>query len=153
MPIPVAALLDPSSRSNTSITGPEGWRATKIYDRLAEKLELDVADVEAAAAEVTLPAEAEGEIEGWLFPSTYTIAEGAEPLAVLQSMVDMTVTVLERNEVPQDAWHDVIITASIVEREVSREEDRGNVAQVIENRLQQCNDSGRLEMDSTLAYE
>src|SRR5690606_31657114 len=143
----VAALLSPASRADASITVPEGWRATQIYTRLAENMELDVADVEAAAAEVTLPEQANGALEGWLFPSTYTIAEDATPADVLQAMVDMTVTVLERNEVPPETWDEVIIKASIIEREVSREEDRPSVAQVIENRLQLCNDSGRLEMD------
>lgn len=149
----VEALLNPASRSDAAITVPEGWRASQIYARLAEKLEVDAADVEAAAAEVSLPEEADGAIEGWLFPSTYTLAEDAQPVDVLQQMVDMTITVLERNEIPAESWHDVIIKASIVEREVSREDDRPYVAQVIENRLDKCNDSGRLEMDSTLAYE
>ena len=149
----VDALLDPASRADLTVTVPEGWRATQIYARLAENMEIDVADVEAAAEDLDLPEQAEGEVEGWLFPSTYTIAPDDEPGDVLQAMVDMTVTVLERNDIPSESWHDVIIKASIVEREVSREEDRPNVAQVLENRLEYCNDSGRLEMDSTLAYE
>lgn len=149
----VDALLDPSSRSDDAVTIPEGFRATQIYERVAETLGVDVADVEAAAAELTLPEQADGEVEGWLFPSTYTIATDGDAQSVLQQMVDMTVTVLERNDVPAEDWHDVIIKASIIEKEVSREEDRPNAAQVIENRLQFCNDSGRLEMDSTLVYE
>ena len=149
----VSALLDPASRSDSSITVPEGWRASQIYERLAEPLEVEVADVEDAAADLELPAEADGEVEGWLFPSTYTIGEDATAGDVLQQMVDQTVEVLEGSNVPRGDWHDVIIKASIVEREVSREEDRPLVAEVIENRLDLCNDSGRLEMDSTLAYE
>lgn len=149
----VDALLDPASRSDAGITVPEGWRASQIYERLAETLEIDVADVESAAADLELPDEADGEVEGWLFPSTYTIATDATALDVLQQMVDMTVQVLENNDVPQADWHDVIIKASIVEKEVSREEDRPSVAEVIENRLATCNGSGYLEMDSTLVYE
>ena len=149
----VAALLDPASRSDAAITVPEGWRASQIYARLAETLEVDVADVEAAAEDLDLPTEAEGEVEGWLFPSTYTIATDATAGEVMQQMVDTTVQVLEDNDVPQADWHEVIIKASIVEKEVSREEDRPLVAEVIDNRLDFCNDSGRLEMDSTLVYE
>lgn len=149
----VTALLDPASRSDAGITVPEGWRATQIYARLAENMEIDVAEVEAAAEELTLPDEADGAVEGWLFASTYTIAPDSDPGTVLQAMVDMTVTVLERNDVPREDWHDVLVVASIVEREVSRDEDRPNVAQVIENRLDSCDGTGRLGMDSTLAYE
>ncbi|GAB2624213.1 endolytic transglycosylase MltG [Pseudactinotalea suaedae] len=148
----VSALLDPASRADASITVPEGWRATQIYAQLAENMEVDAAEVEAAAAELTLPEEAQG-VEGWLFPSTYTIAPDATPATVLQAMVDTTVQVLERNEIPRESWHDVIVTASIVEREVARDEDRENVAQVIENRLASCDGTGRLGMDSTLVYE
>ncbi|WP_420114247.1 endolytic transglycosylase MltG [Pseudactinotalea sp.] len=149
----VTAVLDPASRSDAGSTVPEGWRATQIYARLAENMEIDVAEVEAAADELTLPDEAEGAVEGWLFASTYRIAPEAEPAEVLQEMVDMTVTVLERNDVPREDWRDVIIKASIIEREVAREEDRPNVAEVIENRLAYCDDTGRLGMDSTLVYE
>src|SRR5690606_26306276 len=54
----VSALLDPGSRSDANITVPEGWRASQIYARLAENMEIDVTDVEAAADELTLPDEA-----------------------------------------------------------------------------------------------
>lgn len=149
----VEALLDPASRSDNTVTVPEGLRADQIFARVAEALEIDVADVEAAAGELTLPEEAGGELEGWLFPSTYTVAPDADAQSVLQQMVDLMVTVLERNDIPSESWNDVLIKASIVEKEVSRPEDRTSVAQVIENRLELCNGSGRLEMDSTLVYE
>ena len=149
----VSALLDPGSRADARITVPEGWRATQIYAQLAENMAIDAAEVEAAAAELTLPEEAQGAVEGWLFPSTYTIAPDATPAAVLQTMVDTTVEVLERNEIPRESWHEVIVTASIIEREVARDEDRENVAQVIQKRLASCDDTGRLGMDSTLVYE
>lgn len=149
----VTALLDPASRSGLTI--PEGWRSWEIYERIATTLELPVEDVEAAGETVTLPEEAAGAIEGWLFATTYPVAEDATPESILQAMVDQTVVVLERNGVPREEWHDVIIVASIVEREVNRPEDRPYVAQVIENRLPpvMCGRSPYIGMDSTLSYE
>lgn len=149
----VEALLDPTNRTDDAVTIPEGMRATQIYARVADRLEIDVAEVEDAAAELTLPEEAGGEIEGWLFPSTYSIGPDSDARSILQQMVDMTVAVLERNDVPSDAWYEVLTTASIVEKEVARPDDRPLVAQVIENRLAGCDGTGTIGMDSTLVYE
>lgn len=148
----VSALLSSANRTG-GLTIPEGWRASQIYERVAEVLGAPVEDVEAAAAEVELPAEAEGDIEGWLFPSTYDTGSEATPASVLQQMVDRTVTVLEQSDIAQDEWRDSIVLASIIEREVNQDEHRPDVSQVLQNRLQGCDGStGLLGMDSTMAY-
>lgn len=151
----VAALLDSANRLD-GLTIPEGWRATQIYQRIAEVLEVDVADVEAAVEEVDLPEEANGAIEGWLYPTTYNPGSDPTPTSVLQAMVDNTVQALEDADVPRDRWNDVIILASIVEKEVIFDDDRAAVARVFLNRLDAnlCPDTlGRLQSDTTLVYE
>ncbi|MBK5250424.1 MAG: endolytic transglycosylase MltG [Actinomycetales bacterium] len=151
----VAALLDPGSRSDVTITIPEGWRASKIYERIANRLEVPRADVEAAAVDVSangLPPEANGSIEGWLFASTYTIVPGSTPTSVLQQMVAITVQALDERAVPAEQRIEVLTKASIVEAEVPNAEEWGRVARVIENRLGNCSDDGTLGMDTTYAY-
>ncbi|MBZ2195158.1 endolytic transglycosylase MltG [Occultella gossypii] len=151
----VAALLDPASRSDLTITIPEGWRATKIYARIANRLGVTEEDVAAAAAEVAasyLPPEAGGEIEGWLFASTYTVQPESTPSTVLQQMVDLTVANLDERNVPAEDRAELLIKASIVEAEVANQDDWNRVARVLENRLAGCTGDGTLGMDSTYAY-
>lgn len=149
----VAALLNPSSRADVAITIPEGWRASQVYARMAELMELDLSEVQAGAESVTLPEQAAGSIEGWLFPSTYIAGPDSTATTVLQEMVDTTVSVLRKNEIPEESWNAMIIKASIIELEVANAADRAKVARVIDNRLAGCTFDGFLGMDSTLVYE
>ncbi|TDE92482.1 endolytic transglycosylase MltG [Occultella glacieicola] len=151
----VAALLDPASRSDLTITIPEGWRATKIYARIANRLGITEEEVATAAAEVAasyLPAEAGGEIEGWLFASTYTIQTDSTATSVLQQMVDLTVANLDERNIAAEDREELLIKASIVEAEVANQDDWNMVARVVENRLAGCTGDGTLGMDSTYAY-
>ncbi|WP_159620833.1 endolytic transglycosylase MltG [Ruania rhizosphaerae] len=151
----VATMLDPASLTGNRITIPEGWRASQIYERIAQRLEIEVSEVEAAADEVAadyLPDVAGGDMEGWLAASTYNIHPEDAAEDVLQSMIDRTGEMLDSLEVPADDRQDVLIKASIIEAEVIREDERARVALVIENRLDGCSGDGRLGMDSTVAY-
>src|SRR5699024_6154830 len=114
-------------------------------------LGVPVEEVEEAADELAaseLPESAGGELEGWLFPSTYTLAPDATPTSVLTQMFDEMIEVLDARDVPTKEREEVLIKASIVEREAS-EEYWGQVARVIENRLDNCSGDGRLGMDAT----
>ena len=95
-------------------------------------------DVKAAIADpgaLGLPAEAGGKLEGWLAASTYEARPDTTSAAdVLKQMVALTVEELTTLKVPADQRNDLIIKASLVEREAP-DEYRGEVARVIENRL------------------
>jgi UPF0755 protein len=148
----VEALLDPANREVVSITVPEGWRTDQIYALIAEKLDVPLADVEAAAADTTaigLPPEAEGLVEGWLFPDTYNIGPDSTPTTLLATMVTQTSRVLNEIGVPGEQRHDVIILASLVEKETRRAEDRGKAARVFLNRIEQ---GMKLQSDATVVY-
>ncbi|MCC2308402.1 endolytic transglycosylase MltG [Cellulomonas chengniuliangii] len=148
----VDALLDSANRVSLKVTVNEGLAMSQIFEKVSGITAIPVADLEAAAADpaaLGLPAEANGSLEGWLFPATYQIEPGATATALLSHMVGKTVEVLTANGVPQDQWETVLIKASLVEREGKSPEDRAKIAQAIENRL----DRGmRLEIDAVLAY-
>jgi UPF0755 protein len=92
-------------------------------------------------------------VEGWLAAATYTLDRDATATEALAMMVAQTVAILDEREVPADEREDVLIKASIVEKEVNTPEDYGKVARVIENRLKSDSPTaGTLGMDSTLAY-
>ena len=100
-----------------------------------------------------LPEQAGGDVEGWLFPSTYEFDKDTSAVAQLNAMITMTTDELKKAKVPQDRWERTLIVASIVEGE-SGAADRGKVARVIENRLADVNGPtvGMLNMDSTVHY-
>ncbi len=95
--------------------------------------------------------------EGVLFPETYEVLADASPLRILQRMVDQ----LERtmNAVPAEAREmmvergldefDMMIIASLIERETRVDAERTIVSGVIVNRLAE---GMRLELDATVLY-
>ncbi|MDQ0373893.1 endolytic transglycosylase MltG [Cellulomonas humilata] len=148
----VIALLNPSSRVSFSLGIPEGLTVSQIATKISEKLAIPIEDVNAALADpvaIGLPAEANGNAEGWLFPATYDIEPNATPASVLAQMTAQTVAVLTQKGVPQDQWATVLNKASLVEREARLAEDRPKVARAIENRLAK---ELTLDIDSSVAY-
>lgn len=146
------ALLDSDYRREVSITIPEGKTIPFILDKIAALTGAPLEDVQAAAAKtdaIGLPAQANGSLEGWLFPSTYKFNPGVSPTDVLSTMVATTVVKLKANEVPQDQWLTVLTIASLVEKEAKLDVDRPLIAGVIYNRLSA---GMALELDSTVKY-
>jgi len=96
----------------------------------------------------------ENRLEGYLFPDTYFISEDATPEEIIDKM-------LIRFEDQYDdecrlkakemglTMDEVIIIASIIEKEISRAEERGIASSVIFNRLER---GMKLEMCSTVLY-
>ncbi len=146
------ALLDTGNKREVSITIPEGKAAAFILEKIAALTGATPEDVQAAADDfdaIDLPAEANGSLEGWLFPSTYKFNPGVTPTEVLSTMVSTTVSKLKANDVPQDQWLRILTIASLVEREAGLDVDRPLIAGVIYNRL---NAGMALELDSTVKY-
>lgn len=147
----VAALLNTANRVSLKVTVAEGLTSEQIFEKIYEVTAIPVDQLRAAAADpaLGLPAEAGGNIEGWLYPLTYMVERDASALSVLQPMVAKTVEVLTAKGVAQDQWQQVLLKASIVEREAKLDEDRPKVARGIENRLAR---QMRLEIDATTTY-
>jgi UPF0755 protein len=147
----VAALLDPVNRVELKFTIPEGLRVTQILEKIAGT-GIPLADLQKAAADpaaLGVPAAAGGNLEGWLFPATYTYQPGTNPVDILAPMVAKTIAILDQHQVAEADRETVLIKASIVEKEGKLDVDRGKIAQVIENRLSHAQPLG---MDSTLVY-
>ena len=151
------ALLDPESKGDHTLTVIAGSTKQSVKERLKKVGNFTDEQVEAAYADsaaIGLPAEAGGNVEGWLAPGTYDVAENATPKDLVKKMVSQTVTRLKELKVPKEDYQKVLIKASIVEREVNKEQYYGQVARVIENRLTQTDGEthGLLQMDSTVQY-
>ena len=151
------ALLDPESKGDHTLTIPAGVTKQIVKDRLKKVGNFTDEQIEAAYADtagIGLPAEAGGNVEGWLAPGTYDVTENATPKDLIKKMVSKTVTQLKELKVPKEDYQKVLTKASIVEREVNSERYYGQAARVIENRLAQTDGEthGLLQMDSTVQY-
>ncbi|MGX5394620.1 endolytic transglycosylase MltG [Streptomyces anulatus] len=136
---------------------PEGRRASQVYEAVDRALDLKPGSTRKAATTVdlALPAQAEGNPEGYLFPATYPIDAATEPAGLLRYMADTArkhfgadhVTAgAQRNNV---SVYDTITIASIVQAEADTASDMGKVARVVYNRLLK---DMPLQMDSTINY-
>ena len=142
---------------------PEGLRIEQVTERLAKAGGIDeasfVAALEAAAGSVVSGSVAAQRpsgtsLEGYLFPSAYSFPLGATAEDALRMMLlrfndALTPRLLEQINASNRSLHEILIVASIIEREVVEDSERVLVSAVIRNRL----DVGMLlQMDSTVQY-
>ena len=134
----------------------EGLWASETYALLSKQTGIPVKEYVKAAKNpqaIGLPKEADGDVEGWLFPSTYEFEDKATAAQQLKAMVAQTVGVLEEAGIKREDWQRTLTIASIVEGEVNGDADRAKVARVILNRLDEGPPNfGLLQMDSTVHF-
>ncbi|NYI41351.1 endolytic transglycosylase MltG [Demequina lutea] len=148
----LAALLDPTNKELRTITIPEGHTVDYYYQKIVDVTGKDLATVKAAAkdtAALGLPPEANGNLEGWLFPSTYEFNPGVTPAQALSTMIAETIKQLDAQHVAAADREKILTVASLVEREAKLPVDRPLIAGVIYNRLAK---NMKLELDSTVKF-
>ncbi|GAB2483318.1 endolytic transglycosylase MltG [Promicromonospora xylanilytica] len=146
------ALLVKNDTVDLRLTIPEGYTADQIVERAVQVTGLPAKDFAAALkkpAEIGLPKQADGEVEGWLYPDTYMIKPDDTAADLLSRMVGRTTSLLRKKDVPEADWQAVLIKSSLVEREGLHAEDKPKIARAIENRLE---DDMILQIDASVAY-
>jgi UPF0755 protein len=154
-----ALLLKPSSRVQTRVTIPEGWRLSQIIAALGRETGKPQGYRQAIknVAALNLPAIAHNKPEGYLFPATYDVQPNTPPIKVLQDMVTRFGEEAASIGLPAAAAHaeltqsDVITVASLIQAEGRRTADFPKIARVIYNRLN-ANPQIKLQLDSTVMY-
>lgn len=154
----VALLLDPASRARTRVTLAEGLTLAAALQKIADSTEVPLADLQKAVADpaaLGLPAYAGGQVEGVLYPATYDVAPGTSGVDTLRLMTarfaqEAADLGLEKGAAALGKTpYDVLITASLIEKETAFAADRAKVARVVDNRLA----AGMpLQFDSTVNY-
>jgi len=121
------------------ITIPEGWRREQIAARLKNSL----SDFDAYAFNAL-----SATYEGQLFPDTYLIPAQAAPVDVLQIFLD---NFTKKTNLNLDLVEDknILILASLVEREAKTESDRRLVAGILAKRL---TNNWPLQVDASVQY-
>ncbi|MYY09818.1 endolytic transglycosylase MltG [Streptomyces sp. SID4919] len=148
---------DEKPEEPASLTIPEGWRAGQVYSAVDKALALPAGTTKKAVpkARLKLPADAQGNPEGYLFPATYPITDKSTPASVLSFMVNTankrfaTVPIAAGANADTRNLYQTVTIASIVQAEADNKADMGKVARVIHNRLAQ---GMPLQMDSTINY-
>ena len=90
----VAMLLDPASKSDHTMNISEGATKAQVKERLKSVGHYTDAQVEeafGATDAIGLPEAANGNVEGWLAPGTYDIADDASATDIVASMVSTTI--------------------------------------------------------------
>ena len=139
-----------SSRAAARVIVPEGFN----HVQLAERLELlGVCDADDFRRAVRDPQHARGlgipadSAEGYLFPATYELLADSTPSAVVSVLVaeaQQHLKQLQSDLAPQFALrqqehglsaHDVIVLASVIEKEAAKADEKPLIASVFLNRL------------------
>jgi UPF0755 protein len=148
----VQALVDPKARLVKKVTIPEGSRLKDILNKISSDAGLKPADLQAAAKNTSaldLPPQARGNLEGYLFPSTYEVEPDTTAEDLLRQMVDNTLGQLEKLGVQRKDAHRLLTTASLVQAEGRHPQDMGKIARVLANRIAK---NQPLQLDTTVHY-
>lgn len=165
----VDLMLSPKSRNNLII--PEGRRNSWVYSQIDTRLDLDKGTTAGIAKKewksLGLPKWAntnkdiKDPLEGFLYPSSYAVAKGQKPEAVLKKMVTHASEKYDEMGLESKAAElqlkdplQVLTVASLVQAEGMTHDDFKKMAAVVYNRLKSSNTvtNQKLEFDSTYNY-
>ena len=157
-------LNTPPAQTFVNVTFPEGYTVSQIAERLALKVpRLDAANFLEQAGLGTVsstfgpatPLTGPTALEGLLFPDTYQISGDDSATRVLQRMVSLMDRVGRQEGLDKSkdkvgrSPYEVLVVASMIEREAKVAADRPKIARVIYNRLRR---NMELQIDATLRY-
>ncbi|EFG65554.1 endolytic transglycosylase MltG, partial [Streptomyces sp. SPB074] len=165
----VELMLDPKSRKTLIV--PEGYRNGWVYAQIDGRLGLKkgtTADVAKSDwKKLGLPEWADDDkdikdpLEGFLYPSSYSVSKGQKPADVLRRMVAQANKQYEKIDVvgqaeklKLDSPLALVTVASMVNAEGKTHDDFRKMAEVIYNRLKPGNTetNGKIQFDSTYNY-
>ena len=156
----VEALSTPPAQTFISVTFPEGMTIAQMAQRLSEKMTFMKSEDFLAAANSpetasTLRPKSVSSLEGLLFPDTYQISGDDTESRVVARLASMMERVARQVDLAAGAkargfsQYEVLIIASLIEREAKVAGDRSKIAQVIYNRLAK---KMKLEIDASVKY-
>ncbi len=143
-------MLDPDYFESNGVTIREGLWKAEVFATLAKGTEHEVADYEAVdPADLGLPRAAGGEVEGYLFPDTYSFGADDTPTEQLQAMVRLGKKKYAELGLEGEELTQAIIEGSLIQAEGAAVDDLPKISRVIDNRLEA---DQALGFDSTVHY-
>lgn len=156
----LSVLRTPPDETYQQVTFPEGFTVAQMAERLDDRLvQMDAAAFLALAGDPSrsVPLRPEGveSLEGLLFPDTYRVSNADNEGQMIERMLELMERVIAQEDVIEASErlgltpYEIVIVASMIEREAKVDADRAVIARVIYNRLAR---GMRLEIDATLYY-
>ncbi len=170
-----------SSRKEVELMIPEGYTCAQIFALLEENNICSVEDMEAYMIEVGkdgmdgdyplsgywfldgAPSSSKYWLEGYLFPDTYRFYEDDEPENIIKKFLDgfdyrftdlmhEKLEAIKLNTGLDLTIRDVVIIASLIEKETANADEGYRVSSVIYNRLRNSANFPYLNIDATIIY-
>ncbi len=146
-----------------SVTIPEGFVLEQIAERFEEQAGVPAEEFLALArggadqfveAHPYLADVYDGSLEGYLFPKTYRVRAGSSATEVVEMMLNQFDTEIASVDTTRAtrrglSFNDLVVLASMIERESKLDDERPLVSSVIHNRLAK---NMLLEIDATIEY-
>ncbi|GGK20127.1 aminodeoxychorismate lyase [Caldalkalibacillus thermarum] len=164
MPDIVAHLESQTYAESELVTIPEGLTVEQVAERLAEAglvdqhrfLKLinhgDFSDI-TFVRDIPEKEDRPYRLEGFLFPETYHIPQGADEEEIIRIMLrEFERRYQDWKELAEDSpyhFYDIVILASLIEREAAVDSERRTIAGVLHNRLEA---GMKLQVDATVQY-
>ena len=155
-PAEVLSILSSGKSIEYSITVPEGHNIYEIADILEASGRVSKADFLQLARDPAFVKEVIGEpvssLEGYLFPETYHITKFTGAKGLIKMMTSRFKENFAKVVVPPGFGlksHEIVILASIIEKETGAPEERPVISSVFHNRLSM---NMRLQTDPTVVY-
>ena len=138
------------------VTIPEGYNRFDVANTLAKTGKGDAPLFERLTADPTLISDIDPQardLEGYLFPDTYTYTYETTPQDFIKMMTDRFKSVfaapMRQRALEIGSIHDVVTMASIIEKEAKNPDERPVIASVFYNRIKK---NMLLETDPTFIY-
>lgn len=152
LPFEIANVLTHGT-TDVWLTIPEGWRAEQIVQALCQA-DIDLKDSGCQKEKLTALFSKLKEHEGYLFPDTYLLPKDATLNLIIKMMLDNSARkfhpgLQEEAQKKNLDPDDVVILASLVEREVKHSQDRPVIAGILLKRWQ---NDWPLQVDATVQY-
>jgi UPF0755 protein len=139
-------LRTPPAQTYTKVTFPEGFTVGQMAERLDSTVERMTADdfLEAARSgslRSTWQPFTVNSLEGLLFPDTYQVSNAESEGQVIERMIALMERVGDQEDIVNRSAalgrtpYEILIIASLIEREAAVAEDRAKISRVIHNRL------------------
>jgi UPF0755 protein len=152
------------------VTFIEGWTVRQFAEKLEEYEVCDADDFLAAVNELNFTnykfikaipdaKDRAYALEGYLFPDTYEFYKYSEPKTVIRKILNnansyvITKEVYDKAEALGMTVDQIMIMASMIQKEASNTADMKMIASVFHNRLKNWGATGKLQSDPTTFYE